>query len=216
MSLTENTGNMVMPVGPMGGYGGGYGGFGDSLFWIIVLFLLFLFAFMGNGFGNGFGNGGMMPFMMNQNAGADVQRGFDQQAIMNGIGGIQSGINSLAQQQCNGFSAAEIAANGRQSNGMYMDDPDMMSYGWNIQRTHPYMDDMNGMSGRRGRSSVTGRYISRGMDSSNTNGMNYGQSGHSIKDRMIATLEQQMDNANSSYERQMIQEEINHIRMRNR
>jgi len=103
-----------------------------------------------------------------------------------------------------------------QSNGMYMDDPDMMSYGWNIQRTHPYMDDMNGMSGRRGRSSVTGRYISRGMDSSNTNGMNYGQSGHSIEDRMIATLEQQMDNANSSYERQMIQEEINHIRMRNR
>lgn len=111
MSLTENTGNMVMPVGPMGGYGGGYGGFGDSLFWIIVLFL---FAFMGNGFGNGFGNGGMMPFMMNQNTGADVQRGFDQQAIMNGLGGIQSGINSLAQQQCSGFSAAEIAANARQ------------------------------------------------------------------------------------------------------
>lgn len=104
-----------------------------------------------------------------------------------------------------------------QSSGMYMDDPDM-SYGWNIQRTRPYMDDMNGMSGRRGRSSVTGRYISRGMDqmNSSTNGMTYGQSGHSIEDRMIASLEQQMDNASSSYERQMIQEEINHIRMRNR
>lgn len=125
MGLTsEGNGNMVMPVGPMGGFGGtGYGaGFGDSLFWIIVLFL---FAFMGNGFGAGFGGGNAMPFMLNQGTNADVQRGFDQQAVMGGLNGIQAGINSLAQGQCsgfagvtaavnNGFSAAEIANNGRQ------------------------------------------------------------------------------------------------------
>jgi len=59
-----------------------------------------------------------------------------------------------------------------------------------------------GYSEMRGRTSpVTGRYISRGM------------SGHSIEDRMIAALEQQMDNAKTEYERQQIMEEINHIRM---
>ena len=120
MSLTDQ-GNMVMPVGPMGGYGYGNGGFGDNLFWIIVLFL---FCFMGNGFG-GFGGNGAMPYMMNNNTNNDVQRGFDQQAVMGGINGVNAGINSLAQGQCagfagvtaavnNGFSAAEISANGRQ------------------------------------------------------------------------------------------------------
>ena len=61
-----------------------------------------------------------------------------------------------------------------------------------------------GYSEARGRSPVTGRYISRGMD---------GYSGHSIEDRMIAALEQQMDNAKSEYEKQQILEEIKHIRM---
>ena len=127
MALTENGGNMVMPVGPMGGYGGGGYGFGDNLFWIIVLFL---FAFMGNGFGNGFGGGGgAFPYLMNQGTNADVQRGFDQQSIMGGINGINAGINGLAQGQCsgfagvtaavnNGFAGAEIAANGRQMANM--------------------------------------------------------------------------------------------------
>lgn len=126
MALTDNGGNMVMPVGPMGGYGGGGYGFGDNLFWIIVLFL---FAFMGNGFGNGFGGGNAMPFMLNQGTNADVQRGFDQQAVMNGLNGINAGINALAQGQCTGFagvtaavnggfSSAEIAANGRQMANM--------------------------------------------------------------------------------------------------
>lgn len=40
-----------------------------------------------------------------------------------------------------------------------------------------------------------------------------GYSGHSIEDRMIASLENQMDTATSDYERQKIQEEINRIRM---
>lgn len=65
-----------------------------------------------------------------------------------------------------------------------------------------------GYSEARGRSPVTGRYISRGMDG--------GYSGHSIEDRMIASLEQQMDAAKSDYERKMIEEEIKHIRMNSR
>lgn len=71
-----------------------------------------------------------------------------------------------------------------------------------------YRGDM-GYSENRDRSPVTGRYISRGMS-----GRNNGYSGHSIEDRMIASLEQQMDQAQSDYERNMIEEEINHIRMK--
>lgn len=78
------------------------------------------------------------------------------------------------------------------------------SYGYG----YGYGGDM-GYSEDRGRSPVTGRYISRGMS-----GRNNGYSGHSIEDRMIASLEQQMDQAQSDYERNMIEEEINHIRMK--
>ena len=86
-----------------------------------------------------------------------------------------------------------------------MDSFDENSYG----RYGHMMDraDMYGYSERRGRSPVTGRYISRGMD---------GMSGHSIEDRMVAALEAQMDDAKTEYERKTIQDEINRIRMGNR
>lgn len=123
MSLYDSSSgnNMVMPVGPMYGNGAG-GAWGEgSFFWLIVLFL---FAFMGNGNGFGWGNGGSMPMMMN-NTNNDIQRGFDQQAVMGGLNGITSSINSLAQGQCSGFANmatamnagfanAETAANARQ------------------------------------------------------------------------------------------------------
>ena len=66
---------------------------------------------MGNGWGNGWGNanngGGAVPYMVNN----DVQRGFDQQALIGGISGITAGINSLAQGQCNGVAAITSAVN---------------------------------------------------------------------------------------------------------
>lgn len=86
------------------------------------------------------------------------------------------------------------------------------AWNMNIRRVNdvPYAYGQNQMpetdSYGRSRSPVTGRYISHGQ-----NGIGY--SGHSIEDRMIASLEQQMDSANSDYERQKIQEEINRIRM---
>lgn len=125
--IDQNSNGMVMPVGPMyGANGNGFGNFGDGSFWIIVLFL---FALMGNGFGNAFGgNGGAMPFIMN-NTQNDVQRGFDQQAIISGINGINSNITSLAQGQCtgfagvnanvfSGFATAESAAANRQMSNL--------------------------------------------------------------------------------------------------
>lgn len=62
-----------------GGNGFGFGNDGGA-FWLLVLFL---FAFNG-GWGNGFGGGNNgVPYMVN-----DVQRGFDQSAVMSGIAGI--------------------------------------------------------------------------------------------------------------------------------
>lgn len=129
MSLVnDGNGNMVMPVSPMGGGYGSMGWGGDGSFWIIILFLFAMFGGWGNGFGVGNG-GGMMPYMMNNTTNSDVQRGFDQQAVMGGISGIQAGVNGIATQLCNGFSGvnttvangfaqAEIAANSRQMANM--------------------------------------------------------------------------------------------------
>lgn len=72
------------------------------------------------------------------------------------------------------------------------------------RRNYNYGED-RGYSEDRNRSPVTGRYISRGMSDG-------GYSGHSIEDRMIASLEQQMDEAQSDYERKIIEKEIEHIR----
>ena len=96
-------------------------GFGGNGAWWI--FILFLFA-MNNGWGNGFGG---------NNAGAGMQRGFDQQAVMSGIGDISGAIgNGFANVQtalCNGFAGvnagvsngfaqSEISNNNRQMANM--------------------------------------------------------------------------------------------------
>jgi len=71
-----NTYMPVMPANGMGDMGSGW--------WII---LLFLFLGFGNGFGGGL-NGNGAGFV-----GADVQRGFDQSAVVNGLNNIQSSLS---------------------------------------------------------------------------------------------------------------------------
>ena len=128
--------NFSMPVAPAyGSYGNGNSGFGfggDGPWWLLVLFL---FAANGNGWGNGFGagNNGAMPYILNNSTNNDVQRGFDQSAVMNGINGIASAVcNGFADTQqslCNGFAGvnqtinngffnAESAASARQMANM--------------------------------------------------------------------------------------------------
>lgn len=76
---------------------GGFGSFGgDGAFWIIILFL-FCMGGWGNGFGGGNYGGGGVPYVVN-----DVQRGFDQTAVMSGINGIQTSLS-------NGFANNEIS-----------------------------------------------------------------------------------------------------------
>lgn len=107
MSYSENGGTQfTMPVAPYGGYGGGNGFFGgDGAWWLIILLL-----FANNGWGNGFGfGGGMMPWMMGSQQGSDVQRGFDQSAVMGGLNGITSALST-------GFANAEISRCNAQSN----------------------------------------------------------------------------------------------------
>lgn len=118
--MSENT-PMYMPVAPAYNGMGSNGMFnGDGAWWLIVLFL---FA-MNGGWGNGFNGNG---------SGAGMQRGFDQQAVMSGIGDISGAIgNGFANVQtalCNGFAGvnagvssgfaqAEISNNGRQMANM--------------------------------------------------------------------------------------------------
>lgn len=93
---------------------------------------------------------------------------------------------------------------GRYNNRSYGED----SYGYYHDS---YGDDM--YSNRRGRSPVTGRYISRGMDDYSERDRMYrdGYSGHSIKDRMVARLESMMDEAKTDHERQTVNEWINRL-----
>jgi hypothetical protein len=86
--------------------------------------------------------------------------------------------------------------NGRSYGRSYGED----SYGYYHDS---YGDDM--YSNRRGRSPVTGRYISR----------DGGYSGHSIMDRMVARLEDMYDEAKTDHERQTVEQWINRLRQGN-
>lgn len=112
MSFTDNgnglsAADVAAVMGNNGNSGFGWGG--DGAWWLIVLFL---FAFAGNGFGNGFGgNAGMMyPFMMG-NQQNDVQRGFDQSAVMSGIGAIQATLADAEVSRCNAQATTLQALN---------------------------------------------------------------------------------------------------------
>lgn len=110
--MTVENNGMYMPVAPAyGGFGGNDGFLGGNGAWFILI-LLAMFGW-GNGFGfGGFGGNGS-GFV-----GQDVQRGFDQASLTNGINGIQNalcnGFAGVNQGVANGFAQAEIAANSRQ------------------------------------------------------------------------------------------------------
>lgn len=146
MAITdESNGNgFYMPVAPA--YGGGNGGmFGMGSDWFAWFILVLLIG--GNGWGmGGFGMGGMMPWLMGMGGGMgagfgldylypwlnnsqNMNSGFRDQQINSQLGdlllgqaGIQQSIcqtgNSITGAVRDGFSAAEIAANGRQMASM--------------------------------------------------------------------------------------------------
>lgn len=121
MSLTDGNGLSAADIAAVTGNNGGFGSDwgGSGAWWLIILFL---FIFNGNwgNWGGGYGNGGTY---------SEVQRGFDQSAVMSGLSGIQSAVTNgfvdTASSLCNGFAGvnaaisngfaqSEIAANARQ------------------------------------------------------------------------------------------------------
>lgn len=95
--------------GNRGGFGGGgYGGFGDGAWWIIILFLFAMNGGWGNRGGGGYGGGSDIPYIVNS-TNNDVQRGFDQQSVMNGLNGLTTAVS-------NGFANAEVSRCNSQTN----------------------------------------------------------------------------------------------------
>ena len=78
-------------------------GFGGDGAWVLLLFILILAGGWNNG--NGFGNGGGNTNYIT----SDIQRGFDQSALVNGLSGITSAIS-------NGFANAEVSRCNSQAN----------------------------------------------------------------------------------------------------
>ena len=128
MTETNNSSPFYMPIAPA--YGNGGFGFGGDMgaWWLLIL--LVAMGGWGNGFGFG-GAGGAFPWMMGgmTNTNNDVQRGFDQNALVTGITGVNnavtSGFGNVQTALCNGFAGVnagiangfaqtEIADNARQ------------------------------------------------------------------------------------------------------
>lgn len=106
--MTDSNGNMIMPVAPY--YGGNndgmFGGNGSWMWFLLIWMAMFGWGNGGFGFGGQGGNGGYV--------GREVQTGFDHQAVMNGITGVQNAVNGIVPAIQNGFAQSEIAANSRQ------------------------------------------------------------------------------------------------------
>ena len=125
VSPSNMGGGFPYPV--YGGQGNSNSGWGDGGWWIILLFILI--AAMGGNWGGNNGNGafgGGTPIIVNDGNGGSVQRGFDQAAVMSGIGSVQNGINNLATQLCgccgdiqtalcNGFNGVTASVTGAQN-----------------------------------------------------------------------------------------------------
>lgn len=99
-----NTGNCasVPLVANIDGNGNnnGWGAEGSWLWFIIVIFAIFGWG----GFGNGFGGNGM-----NGGVGSEIQRGFDNQAVVSKLDDITNGL-------CDGFYAVQTGMNGINTN----------------------------------------------------------------------------------------------------
>lgn len=119
MFETNNT-PFTMPVMPAtGGYGNDGEWGGNEAWWIIIFVLFFAFGGWGN---NGFGNngGGYVATAATQ---ADIQRGFDNQAVISKLDGISNGL-------CDGFYTQNTAL----MNGFHGVDNAICNLGYKTQQ----------------------------------------------------------------------------------
>ena len=120
MSLTDGTGLSATDIMALTGNNDGFGNGGVGGWWIILFILLLCGGFGNNRWNGGASDSGMasmaIPYMLgNQGSNADVQRGFDQQAIMTAITNLGSvmnqGFSSAAIDSCNKAMANMQAIN---------------------------------------------------------------------------------------------------------
>lgn len=102
--FNNNNGYSLADIAAATGNGNndGFGFNGDGA-WVLLLFILILAGGWNNGYG-GYGSGGNTGYLA-----SDVQRGFDQSALINGLSGITSAISS-------GFASAEVSRCNSQAN----------------------------------------------------------------------------------------------------
>ena len=135
VELATTNGNVAYPYPAIYGNNGNNGGFfGNDGIWA---FLLFAMIFGNGGWGNGgfgFGGGGFNnEYAWLSNGQKEIMNntnnGFDTLHLSNQIEGVRDGVYGLSNQMCNstsdivsavnnGFSNAEISANGRQMANM--------------------------------------------------------------------------------------------------
>lgn len=114
--MFNNCGTGIVPVMNVDGNNGYNDGmFGNGGGWWAWILLFAIFGWGNNGFGFGGGNGGNTQFME-----AAVQRGFDNQTVLNKLEGIQNGLSSLGYDQL------------AQMNGL---GNIVQQTGWNLQQT---------------------------------------------------------------------------------
>lgn len=114
----------VVPAYGNNGMNDGFGfGGGMGAWWLLVL--LFAMGGWNNNNGNNCNNDVLPYLLMNNNSNStnsDVQRGFDQQAVISGLNGIQgsvtNGFAGVQQSLCNGFAGVEAGATNRQMANM--------------------------------------------------------------------------------------------------
>jgi hypothetical protein len=98
--MFNNSAPFTMPVAPAYNTGGN-GGFGFGNDWIGLIVILAILGWGGNGFGGFGGNGGY----------SDVQRGFDNQSVINKLDGLTYGLSdstyALNNAITNGFSGVQ-------------------------------------------------------------------------------------------------------------
>lgn len=88
-----------------GGYGNNGGFFGGDGVWLFVLFILVLAGGWGNNGWGGNGGGNNTTAYVT----SDIQRGFDQSAVIGALNGINASVN-------NGFANAEVSRCNSQAN----------------------------------------------------------------------------------------------------
>ena len=101
--FNNNNGYSLADIAAATGNNDGSFGFNGEGAWVLILFILILAGGWGGYGGFGGGNAGT-NFVA-----SDVQRGFDQSALVNGLSGISSAINT-------GFSNAEVSRCNAQAN----------------------------------------------------------------------------------------------------